>query len=387
MRTTSYLGFVLLFFFTFFSSIAAFPKTDLPPMGFNTWNAFGCDISEDLINQQLDVFSYLSQFGYSHFVLDDCVFTGREKTTGKLILDTEKFPSGLVALNNKIKSVSNNAASLGVYSCYGRQTCQKRPGSYGHYDVDAKYFIEELGVSYIKMDWCNSKGLNMQKVMSDFAAAVESTKGYESVTIEACTWGLDNVQTFAMKYADMWRISRDIKCSWSSFMHNLHAMAGKHKYSGGGKGYNYPDMLEISCSGMDFFEQRTQFSAFAAVGSPLVIGADLRKLGKNKELLDVVTNTHALALNQDPSPQGYRMYKDLVDEREIWARRLSNGDFAVVIFTTMWDYHMDFDIADLGLKKAKVYDIWNDRTFFLDKTIRLELNRHDCFLFRVTPIE
>ena len=45
-----------------------------PPMGFNTWNTFGKDISEELICGIADCFieKGLKDAGYEYIVIDDC---------------------------------------------------------------------------------------------------------------------------------------------------------------------------------------------------------------------------------------------------------------------------------------------------------------------------
>ena len=46
----------------------------VPAMGWNTWNKFACDISEDLIKQTADkiVELGLDKVGYKYVNLDDC---------------------------------------------------------------------------------------------------------------------------------------------------------------------------------------------------------------------------------------------------------------------------------------------------------------------------
>ena len=45
-----------------------------PPMGFNTWNKYGCDINEDLIRKTADamVATGLLAAGYEYLNMDDC---------------------------------------------------------------------------------------------------------------------------------------------------------------------------------------------------------------------------------------------------------------------------------------------------------------------------
>ena len=47
-----------------------------PPMGWNTWNTFGCNINETLIRQMADaiVANGMRELGYRYVVVDDCWF-------------------------------------------------------------------------------------------------------------------------------------------------------------------------------------------------------------------------------------------------------------------------------------------------------------------------
>ena len=80
-----------------------------PPMGWNSWNRFGCDVSEKLIKEIADamVKSGMKDAGYQYIVIDDCWQVGRD-SDGNIIPDPERFPSGIKALadhTNELKSV------------------------------------------------------------------------------------------------------------------------------------------------------------------------------------------------------------------------------------------------------------------------------------------
>ena len=51
-----------------------------PPMGWNSWNHFGCDVSSQLIRETADamVASGLRDAGYQYVVIDDCWQVARE---------------------------------------------------------------------------------------------------------------------------------------------------------------------------------------------------------------------------------------------------------------------------------------------------------------------
>jgi len=70
-----------------------------PPMGWNSWNKFGCNVSEDLIKQAADavVASGMKDAGYQYVVIDDCRQVSRD-AEGNIVPDPQRFRSGMKAL-------------------------------------------------------------------------------------------------------------------------------------------------------------------------------------------------------------------------------------------------------------------------------------------------
>ena len=66
-----------------------------PPMGWNSWNTFGKDISEKLIMEIADcmVNEGYKDAGYEYIVIDDCWSLKERDENGKLVADPEKFPN------------------------------------------------------------------------------------------------------------------------------------------------------------------------------------------------------------------------------------------------------------------------------------------------------
>lgn len=65
-----------------------------PQMGWNDWNAFGCNINESILldNARAMVDYGLRDLGYKYVVLDDCWSSGRN-SSGHLVEDSNKFPN------------------------------------------------------------------------------------------------------------------------------------------------------------------------------------------------------------------------------------------------------------------------------------------------------
>jgi len=140
-----------------------------PPMGWNSWNKFGCNVNEDMIKEMADamVFSGMRDAGYEYIVIDDCWQIDRDKE-GNIIPDPDRFPSGMKALADYIYS---KGLKFGLYSDAGTMTCQKRPGSRGYEFQDARTYAE-WEIDYLKYDWCNSGTQNAEASYSTMRDAI-----------------------------------------------------------------------------------------------------------------------------------------------------------------------------------------------------------------------
>ncbi|WP_202918930.1 glycoside hydrolase family 27 protein [Saccharothrix deserti] len=107
--------------------VAAEPVLALtPPMGFNNWNATGCDVDEKLIRDTADIFvsSGLKDAGYEYVNVDDCwADATRDPETGRLRHHPTRFPSGIKALADY---VHGKGLKFGIYTSAGTQTCATR---------------------------------------------------------------------------------------------------------------------------------------------------------------------------------------------------------------------------------------------------------------------
>src|SRR6478736_10269146 len=81
------------------------PLASTPAMGWNSWNKFGCNVSEDLIRQMANamVKSGMKDAGYQYVVIDDCWQVDRD-AAGNIVPDAKHFPSGIKALADYVHS-------------------------------------------------------------------------------------------------------------------------------------------------------------------------------------------------------------------------------------------------------------------------------------------
>ncbi|PRC93398.1 glycoside hydrolase family 27 protein [Solimicrobium silvestre] len=334
-----------------------------PPMGWNTWNKFACNVSEALLRQAADamVTSGMRDAGYEYIVIDDCWQQGRDKA-GNIYADPARFPSGMKALGDYIHS---RGLKFGIYSDAGSLTCGKRPGSLGHEYQDAQKYAE-WGVDYLKYDWCSTYDQNAKSSYETMSDALRATG--RPIVLSICEWGLNKPWQWGTNIGNLWRTTDDIYDHWEgkkTFEHGvmdiLDLQVGLESFSGPGH-WNDPDMLEVGNGKMSNEEYRSHFSLWAILAAPLMAGNDLSAM--TEQTRAILTNREVIAIDQDAlGIQAKRVAKHVGDE--VWARPLQGGGRAVVLLnrsetahsvTVSWDMlnlpdQLDMQLRDVWLAK------------------------------------
>jgi alpha-galactosidase len=304
-----------------------------PPMGWNSWNKFACNVDERLIREIADamVSSGMKDVGYQYVVIDDC-WHGDRDSLGFIHPDPKRFPSGMKALADYIHA---KGLKFGIYSCAGIKTCGGRPGSRGHEYQDALTYAQ-WGVDYLKYDWCNTAGLNAVGAYTTMRDALFAAG--RPIVFSICEWGDNQPWTWAKDIGHLWRTTGDITAcfdcevnhgNWSSWgvMRIVEMRRDLRKYAGPDH-WNDPDMLEVG-NGMSVNEDRSHFTLWCMLAAPLIAGNDIR--GMSKETLEILTNREVIAIDQDSlGVQGFR-YNDSQNGVEVWGKPLKNGDWAVCL--------------------------------------------------------
>jgi len=301
-----------------------------PPMGWNSWNKFGCDVSEKLIKDIADalVTSGMKDAGYQYVVIDDCWQVDRD-SQGNIIADPVRFPSGMKALGDYVHS---KGLKFGIYSDAGTKTCQGRPGSRGYEYQDARTYAE-WGVDYLKYDWCNHGKQNSEASYSTMRDALY--KAGRPIVLSICEWGTTKPWEWGKDVGHLWRSTEDIincfdcKNYWGGLgvVQIIDILADIGDYSGPDH-WNDPDMLEIGNGVLTPAEERLHMSMWAMFSAPLMAGNDLRKM--SPETVDILTNKEVLEIDQDKlgiSATRWMQY----DELEIWFKPLNGGNFAFCV--------------------------------------------------------
>ncbi|CAF1045853.1 unnamed protein product [Adineta ricciae] len=263
-----------------------------PQMGWNSWNHFGCDINEKLIQQTADtiVATGLAAAGYEFVNLDDCWQVSRD-AQGFIQPDSKAFPSGIPALADYVHS---KKLKFGLYSDAGFKTCGGRPASLGYEKKDANTYAH-WQVDYLKYDNCNTDG-TIPEVRYPVMRDALNASG-RPIFFSMCEWGVDKPALWAAKVGNSWRTTGDISDRWESMLGNIDINNEFADFAGPG-GWNDPDMLEVGNGGMTDAEYVTHFSLWAISKAPLLIGCDVTKM--SAATLSTLTNPEVIAVNQDP---------------------------------------------------------------------------------------
>lgn len=318
----------------------------LPPMGYNTWNGVQDAVSEDIIRHRAVsmVKSGLRDLGYEYVIVDDG-WAIRNATTRRLEPNASAFPSGMKAL---AQFVHAQGLKFGTYTDRGTKTCAGHPGSYGYERLDAQTFAE-WEVDYLKEDNCNAPGgpLNKKTSLEQWSLmrdALNATGrpiffsvcagGDTHPFINDLTWYAE--PPFGAALGNSWRISADVGAvlglSWVTARNAMLANANLSRWAGPG-GWNDPDMLLTSNPNAWYHitpeQSRTQFSVWALMAAPLIIGGPIANLSawdfetySNKEIIDI---------DQDPlAQQGSALVIDYpLGNHIVWGRHLADGGFAM----------------------------------------------------------
>ena len=359
-----------------------------PPMGWNSWNKFGCNVSQDMIREMADamVKAGMKDAGYQFIVIDDCWQVSRD-SNGNIVPDPKRFSSGIKALADYVHS---KGLKFGIYSDAGTKTCAGRPGARGYEFQDARQYAA-WGVDYLKFDWCSTTTQDGPSSYALMRQALDASG--RPIVFSICEWGTNKPWLWAKDIGNLWRTTGDITDKWAGKQNGSHGMldildmqVGLESFAGPGH-WNDPDMLEVGNGGMTVPEYRAHFSMWALLAAPLMAGNDLRDM--KPEIQQILTNKEVIAVDQDPlGRQGRRVHKD--GDLEVWAKQMQDGGRAVVLLNRgTSDKEIAVSWQEIGYPShlsAAVRDLWQakDLGAFKEK-FSTAVPPHTVVMVRVNP--
>jgi alpha-galactosidase len=373
-----------------------------PPMGWNSWNKFACNVSEQLIRETADalVASGMKAAGYEYVTIDDC-WQGERDEQGFIKPDAKRFPSGMKALADY---VHGKGLKFGIYSDAGAKTCGGHVGSRGHEYQDAASYAA-WGADYVKYDWCNTDDLKPQGAYATMRDAIRATG--RPMVLSICEWGNNKPWEWGPQIGQLWRTTGDIypcfDCkvdhgTWFSWglLQILDMQKGLRAFAGPGH-WNDPDMLEVG-NGMTMAEDRAHFSLWSMLAAPLIAGNDVRTVPA--DVLSILTNADVIAVDQDKlGIQGF--IQSSQGGMDIYFRPLANDAWAMCAFNRtarlqklQFDWKKQPVVDELSKRDARfgstnyaLRDLWTKQNLGTTKDVlNAEVPSHDVLMVRLEKL-
>lgn len=392
-----------------------------PPMGWNSYDAYGSNVDEAHFLANADYLrQYLQPYGWDTVVVDYRWYDPASATApdagapgetlemdayGRLLPPANRFPSaahgqGFKALADKahamglkfgihiMRGIPRNAvkanlpiegsAFTAADAANTGDTCPWCPDMYGvkgatpagqaYYDSLFRLYAS-WGLDFVKMDDTS------QPYHTDEIEAVRKAIDKCGRTI---VYSLSPGETplgqaaHVATHANMWRESGDFWDGWNALDHEFTLGASWQPYAAPG---HWPDgdMLplgHISLGGrpvgadrrtnFTHSEQMTLLSLWSLLPSPLMLGANLPD--NDPWTLALLTNPEVLAVNQDSLGASGKPISQS-DDGEVWSKKLADGSLAVGLFNRSdFDSEVSADWAKLGLTgRYAVRDLWQRR--------------------------
>ena len=399
-----------------------------PPMGWNSWNCFGHEVSAEKVKQaaRAMVESGLVNYGWTYINIDDSWQHHRDpndRTRGGRLRDDQgniipnaQFPD-MKGLTDYIHSLG---LKVGIYSSPGPWTCGGCVGSYGYEKQDADMY-GEWGLDYLKYDWCSYGGVLDRDLDKDpysvsslaFQGGGDSIAGRKpfkimgdylrqqprDIVYNLCQYGMGDVWKWGDAVGGQcWRTTNDITDTWESVKGIALSQDRAAAWAKPGN-WNDPDMLVLGIVGwgnphqtkLKPDEQYLHFSLWSLFSAPLLIGCDLEKM--DDFTLSLLTNNEVIAVNQDPlGKQATCVYS--IGELRIYVKELEDGSKAVGFC------NFDREKADISFRnfdklnitgKQTVRDLWRQKDIrTLDtgrKPLSLNVPAHGVLLYKFTPVQ
>jgi alpha-galactosidase len=416
-----------------------------PPMGWNSWDAYGYTVREDEVKANADYMAKnLAHYGWQYIVVDIEWYTPRTKSNGyipdptnvtldefgRLTPALNRFPSAAKGAGFKPLAdyVHSKGLKFGIHIMRGipREAVEKNlPVQGTHYhaaDVADKIHV------------CTWPGMTDMYGVDDSKAGGQAY--YDSIAELYASWGVDFVKAddmlspfhaseiealsralrktgrpivlslspgpapveqaeFLRANAQMWRISGDFWDSWPSVKRQFELTHRweTHIHPGG---WPDADMLalgrlsirgEVGGDRHSRFtpdEQRTVLTLWSIFRSPLIFGGDLPS--NDAFTLSLLTDSDVIAVDQHSSGNHQSYAKGTLIA---WLADVPGGrEKYVAVFNTGDSAEsVDLSWADVGVnaKRAVVRDLWQRKNIGTREGIQENLKPHAAVLYKISP--
>lgn len=393
-----------------------------PPMGWNSWNAWGIKIDREKILAAAEclIETRLADVGYQYINIDDgwerryySFSADRGLDWWKIQEDGTTDPArdskGRILVRENfgdMKSLADDlhdkGFKLGIYSSPGPITCGRFEGSYKHEKIDAQTWAK-WGIDFLKYDYCSYHAIapksptlaDMQhpyRLMSKFLQETD-----RDIVYSLCQYGMGDAWNWGESIgAHLWRTEGDIVDAWQSMISQAQKVI--HLPIPGKPGaWHDPDMLVVGHVGwgephptrLTRNEQITHISLWYLLSSPMLLGCDLTKL--DDWTLNLLLNPEVVAINQDVLAAHPRLLSRYRDDhtgvrKDVWIKPLADGTHAVGLIN--WGYkNTEISVLwkELGLFPSQpVRDLWLRKDLGIQKDgLSEKIPVHGTRLFKV----
>jgi alpha-galactosidase len=445
LRTAACLGAAIVLVTAADAHAQPAPLTPTPPMGWNSWDAYGTAVTEAQVKANADVMARdLTRHGWRYIVVDIQWYQPTARghnyepgarlamdAYGRLVPADNKFPStvngagfkpladyvharGLkfgihmmrgiprqaVTAKTPIRGTPYHAADIADTTNGSRWNPDMwgvdvtKPGGQAYYDGIAALYAS-WGVDFVKADDMGSHEFQPAEIRA-LREALDRTGRPIVLSISPGPAPLDSAAFFA-RYAQMWRISDDFWDDWKLVLKQFDYMRDWAPFVGVAHAWPDADMLPFgrlrltdaagrgTPSRLTPDEQRTVMTLWSIFRSPLIMGGDLPSLDAPTRAL--LTNAEVLAVNQ----RG-RAPRQVIERPglRVWRSDAPGGANRYLALFNLDSVarHVDLAWTEVGLPagRRRVRDLWARRASRPAERLQVELAPHGSALYLVGAV-
>jgi alpha-galactosidase len=371
-------------------------------MGWDTYFGLGGRFSEASILEQASrlISLGLERRGFRYVWMDVGWWHGAREADGQLAVSPQQWPHGIPWLTRTLHAAG---FLVGVYTDAGPNGCGGAgQGSYGHYRQDADT-LAAWGIDAVKVDFCGGSEYELPPAATyaSFHAAMLAT--HRPMLLSICNFLEPEQQgpgrpafgqsafssySFGPSVGNSWRTDTDVgvpgNVTFTSVLRNLDADAADPQAAGPGH-WNDPDYLAPD-QGMSATQFRSQLSMWAMLAAPLMVSADMTKLGSSS--LGALLDKGVIAVDQDPAGQQARLLSTS-GSGQVWVKPLANGERAIALLNRGGHtLHISSRAHAAGLPASSSYgvlDLWSGSRSRTSGSISRTVPAGGTVMLRVSP--
>ena len=437
---------VLAVFCFSFSCSAESRLAPEPPMGWNSWDAYGTTVNEQQVKANANVMAQkLARYGWRYVVVDIQWYEpnaqGHEyrpgallsmDSYGRLLPAANRFPSAANGHGFKPLAdyIHNKGLKFGIHIMRGiprqavaenlpiegtpyhaadvadrRNFCRwnpdmwgvdmSKPGAQAYYDSIVRLYAS-WGVDFVKADDMGSHRFQPAEIQALSRAIGKSGRAIV-LSISPGPAPISQAR-FLETYAQMWRISDDFWDDWKLLKQQFDRTRDWAPYIGKNGTWPDADMLPLgrlrvtskegggSASRLTADEQRTLMTLWCIFRSPLIFGGDLSSNDASTTAL--ITNREVLEVDQHSSAN--RQVLEHGNLRAWLAKSSSEKDYYLAIFNLgdrPQELHLQWKQVTLPGSSAEVRDLWRHKPLGRLKGLQVELRPHASVLYSLSQME